>query len=127
LFSRFLFVGNCLTLTLPCSGVVLGVLTTYRKPFSVSQTSVTSDIHQTLDVQLDLRLQHAFGLELFGDDVTDGGRFFIIPLSCFFVYRDTGLAQDRLCGASSYSEDIGKSDFTALIVWYVYTRNSSHD
>ena len=54
LLGRLLLVSDSLLLTLPRTGVVLGALSTDRETDTVADATVATDIHQTLDVQLNL-------------------------------------------------------------------------
>ena len=82
-FSCFLLVRYSLTLSFTGTRIILGRLTTYRKTLAMTKTTVTSDVHQTLDAQLDLRLENTFDLELLSNDRTNRVRFFIIPFLTF--------------------------------------------
>jgi hypothetical protein len=43
-FSRFLLAGYCLTFTFSCTAVGFGALTTNRQTFSMTETTVASDV-----------------------------------------------------------------------------------
>ena len=57
LFSSFLLVSNGFLAALAGAGVVLGALAAYGQAIAVTDTTVATDVHQTLDVELDLAAQ----------------------------------------------------------------------
>ena len=54
LLSSLFLVCNSLFLTLACTSVVLSALSAYRKPKTMTNTAIATDIHQTLDIKLHL-------------------------------------------------------------------------
>ena len=71
----------CLLYTSARTGIVLRALTADRKTDTVADAAVATDVHQSLDVQLNGRAELAFDLEsLLGDGVTDRGDLVVAPL-----------------------------------------------
>ena len=69
----------------------------------MTDTTVTTDIHQTLDIQLNFRTQITFYLEVFTNYLTDFSGLFIIPIFNFDVLINTGLFQNEIRTTASYT------------------------
>ena len=84
----FLLVSNSSLRTFSGSSVGLGLLTTNRKAFSMTNTSVASDFLQSLDVHCDLSSK----ITLYGNGLVD----YITDTSYFFIGQisDTGIRID---------------------------------
>jgi hypothetical protein len=52
LLGYFFLVGNRFALALACAGIRTGTLTAQGKTLAVTQAAVATNIHQTLDIQL---------------------------------------------------------------------------
>jgi hypothetical protein len=111
---------------LASSGVGMSALAAHRKSSSVSQTAVTSDIHQPLYVHLDLLAQIAFHHSLLVDNIPDSVDLFLRQLTDSPVNRDPSLPEYLVCARTPNSVDVGQSDFSSLIGWKIYSRNSCH-
>src|SRR5690554_1828148 len=127
LFGCFLLVSNSLSSSFSGSSVVLGLLPPNRKPLSVPQTPIATNVHQPFDVQLNLRLQNTLSPKLFCYNIPDGGRLIVIPLTSLFVKGNSRLGQNCPGRTPSYTKNIGQADLSAFIVRNVNTCNSSHN
>ena len=68
LFSSFLLISNCFLAALACAGVVLCALSADGEAIAVTDAAIAADIHQTLDVELDLAAQITFDLVVGRDE-----------------------------------------------------------
>src|SRR5699024_7468200 len=75
LFSGFLFVCYCLTFTLTCTGVVLGVLSAQRQTVTVTDTAIATYIHKTFDAHLHFGTQLTLHFEVVGYRLADQRKF----------------------------------------------------
>ena len=66
-----LLVGNGLLLTLACTRVGAGALSTNRKSLAMAQSTIASNIDETLDVKTDFRAESTFGLVVLVDCLAD--------------------------------------------------------
>jgi hypothetical protein len=95
LLARSFLLGNCLSSwALTSARVSMGALSPNRKPSPVSQTPITPDIHQPLDVHLDLLPQIAFYHSLLVDDVPDTVYFLLRQFADPLVNSDASLPKD---------------------------------
>src|SRR5687768_14911481 len=92
----------------------------------MAQTAVTSNIHETLDAQLDLGLQNTFNAELLRDDSPDSVGFFIIPLLYLLVRINAGFGKDLLRRPAAKTKNIGEANFAPLVIRNIYTSNTCH-
>src|SRR5438309_12007529 len=108
LLRCFLLTSNCLTFSFTCTVVGFSTLTSYRQSFTVTKTTVASDIEQTLDTHLHFRTQGTFYLELIVDGRTDGVQIFIVPIVYFLAAINVVLVQDVTGSGKADTIDIGK-------------------
>src|ERR1043165_8135004 len=116
LLRCFLLTCNCLTLTFTGTAVSTGTLTTQRKTFTVTQTTITSDIHEALNVHLHFRTQLTFNLELTGEYISDSSLLIIVPVSSFLIEIDTCFCKDVLSSAWANTINVGKSFLTMFFL-----------
>ena len=126
LFGCLFLAGHRLALALTSARIVLGALTTNRQTFAVTQATVAANIHQSLDVELNLRAQHAFGFVLPGDDVTDIGRFRFRPILDLFVDVNASFNQDFGGVGPANAKNVSQGDFAALVVRDINPCDTSH-
>ena len=93
LLRSLLLVSNSLLLSLTGTSIILGALTTNRKTITMTDSTIATNIHQSLDVQLDLATEITFYLEFSADDFTDLGCLVVSPLVDLQVAADTCLIQ----------------------------------
>ena len=108
LLGSFLLVSDCFLLTLASAGVVLGALSAEGETKTVTDTTVATDIHQSLDVHLHLGAECAFHFVLIVDDVAEGVLLVIGPVLHLLAFVDAGLGQDLFGSATSDTVDIFK-------------------
>ena len=116
LLGRLLRVGNGLLAALPGTGVVLGALSADGEAVAVTDASVATDIHETLDVHLDGGAEFALDLVVLADLVTDGSDLLVVPLAHLDAIIDAAFVKDLLRGAAADSEDIGKAYLSSFVV-----------
>ena len=92
----------------------------------MSQSSIATDIHQSLDIQLDFRAQLAFDLVLVLDHATNRTSLVIGPLIGTHVRVDTEFFQYLYSSGASNSKDGRKRDLAALCIWNVNSSDSWH-
>ena len=80
LFSSFFLVSDCLLASLACAGIVLCALSTHWKTVTVTDATIATDIHQTLDVQLNLTAEITFYFVACSDSLTHGCCLSVGPL-----------------------------------------------
>src|SRR5688572_16260157 len=117
LLRCLLFTGNCFTLTFSCTAICSCTLTTNWQSFTVTQTTVASDIKQTLNTHLYFTAQRTFHFQLFSYSVTNCIQFFIIPIVHFLVTINIILIQNKFCSRGTNTIDIGKSYLSSFIFW----------
>ena len=82
----------------------------------MTDAAVATDVHQSLDVQLNGRAELAFDLEsLLGDGVTDRGDLVVAPLLNLQFGIHVGLFEDRQGGAATDPVDIGQPYIPSFI------------
>ena len=96
LFSSFLLVSNCFLATLASACIVLGALTANRKPDTVTDASVATDVHKALDVELNLRTEVASHFIFSLDNFANGGCLVVCPVLYLDVTVNSGLARMEL-------------------------------
>src|SRR5690606_33568009 len=126
----FLLICYRLAVILTGPRVVLGRLAPNRQSFSVAQAAIAADVHEALDAQLALRLEHTFDLVLLRNDSPNGIGFIVRPILHLFVPIQVGFRKDLLGRPSADAENVGKSDLTSLVIRNVDRKstrlNSSH-
>ena len=124
LFSSFILVCNGLLTTLTCTSIVLCALTTDGQAITVTYTTIATDVHEALDVQLDFRAKVTFYLKLGTDDFTNLGCLVVSPVLHFDISVNAGLVQDFCRATTTYTINVGQGDLTTLVLREVYTNNS---
>src|SRR5690554_4244421 len=113
------------TRTFAGARVRLGPLTTQRKTTAMTQTTIATQVHETLDVQRHITTKVTFygvlanlstqGVYLFRGEILNlGGR------------RDAGSSTDLLCTRTANPEDIGQRDRRMLVVRDIDACNTGH-
>ena len=130
LFGSFFLVSNGFLAALAGAGVVLGGLTADGKTVTVTDAAVAADVHQTLDVELDLRTKVTLHLVVGADNLADLGGLLVGPVLYFDVAVNACLVQDFLGGAAADAEDVGQGYFTSFVLGevnshYSYCHNCS--
>ena len=95
LFSSFLLVSNSFLAALAGAGIVLGALTAHGETIAVTDAAIATDVHQSLDVHLDLATQVTLYLIFVTDDLTNSCCLGIGPILNAGVLVDTSLLEDR--------------------------------
>ena len=124
LFSSFFLVSDSLLTALARTCIVLGALTAYRQADTVANATIATDIHQALDVQLNLGTEVSLYLVFSTDDFTDLSGLVIGPILYFKISVNSGLIQNLSRTTTAYTIDIGQSDFASLVLRQIDTNNS---
>src|SRR5690606_4320003 len=126
LLSGLLLAGNRPARTLLGTGVRVRALTTNGEATTVTQTTITADIHQPLDVPRHLRPQHALDPVGRIDRPTEAIDLLVGELVHPPIRIDTRLVQNPLGRRASDSVDVRQSDRDALLTRQIDTRDASH-
>jgi hypothetical protein len=92
----------------------------------VTESAVAANVHQTLNVELNLRAQNAFGLVLSGDNGTDFAGFSFSPILHFLVDINASFSENFNGVAPADAENVSQGDFAALVVRDVNPCDTSH-
>jgi hypothetical protein len=109
-----LLVGYCLPLALAGAGVVLGPLAAEGQAETVTDAALATNVHQALDVHLDLRAKLTFNANL-GDDFADFGDFVVVPVLDALVLGDSGLGENFRGAGASDAVDVGQGNYSSLV------------
>ncbi len=90
----------------------------------MTDATVTTDIHQTLDVQLNLGTEVTLYLIFSTDDLTDSCSLIIRPILNLYILINVSLLQDFHRTTTTYSIYIGQRDFTSFVLRQINTNNS---
>src|SRR5665647_736438 len=93
----------------------------------MTNSAITTNVHQSLDTHLVFRAQFTLDLESIGNNLTNCAELIIIPFTDFNVFVDTCLFKNFNRAAAANSKNIGQGDFASFVIWYVYTNYSSHN
>ena len=96
LFCSFLLVSNCFLATLASASVVLSALTANGKTVTVTDATVATDVHEALDVKLDLAAEVTFHFVIAADYFADFSCLSVSPILNLDVNVDTGLLKNGL-------------------------------
>ena len=119
LFSSFLLVSNCFLATLASACIVLGALTANRKPDTVTDASVATDVHKALDVELNLRTEVALYFIFSLDNFANGGCWSSVQ-SCTLMLRSTPALPRMELVAAAYAVDIRQGNLSSFILRQIY-------
>ena len=121
-----LLVRHSLALPFPGAAVVLGALTAKWQAVPVADTTLTTNVHQTLDVLRCLRTQLTFHLEAGGNGGTDGANFVVRPSLHLLVLVHTCFRQHLRSAAATNALDVSQCNNSALVAGNVDTSNTCH-
>ena len=88
--------------------------------------SITSDIAEALNIELDVRAQRPFDHVLIFNDLTNAAGFIFGPVVCLSERIDFCFFQNLPGSRPTNSENGGERKLTSLIGRYVYSSNSWH-
>lgn len=97
----FLLIRNGFTFTFTGTGILFGALTAYRQTFTMSQTSVAAEIHQTFDINADFATQFTLNDIRTVDNFTDFGNFLFAQILNAAVAVNTRFCTNILGSFSS--------------------------
>ena len=90
----------------------------------MTDAAIAADIHQTLDVKLDLCAEITLYLMVALDYLTNGCCLIVSPVFYFDVTVYTSLVKYRLGCAATDSEDIGQRYLSSFVLRQIYADNS---
>ncbi len=93
LLSGLLLVCNSLFLTFTRTSVILCALSTNRETITMTHSTIATYIHQSLNVQLNLRAEITFYFEFSTDNFADLGSLVVTPFVDFQVTAHAGFVQ----------------------------------
>lgn len=93
----FLFAGNGAGWAFTRAGIGLGALSTDRKTFPVTQATITTQIHESLDTHGNLAAQVPFNLAVTVDFIAQAGDFGFGKLVRAGVLIDLCGGKDTFC------------------------------
>ena len=73
----------------------------------MTDTTITTNIHQTLNVKLNLTAEVALYLILCTNNLTDAGCHIISPILSLDVFIHTSLGQNLGCAAATNTKNVG--------------------
>ena len=92
----------------------------------MTKTPVTTDVHETFDVQLNLRAELTFRLVLICENAGNGLDILVGPLLCFGVLANASLFKDSFRRRRTNSVDIGEADYSSFVAGQIHTCNTCH-
>ena len=104
----------------------MSALTADRQPSSVPQAPIASDIHQSLDVHLDLLTEIALHHSLLVDDRTDAVDLFLSQLANPLVDVNARFFEYPISSRTPYTIYVSETYLCSLICRQVHTRYSCH-
>ncbi len=90
----------------------------------MTDATVATDIHESLDVQLYLRAQITFHFEFVTDDLTNAGSLVVAPVFHFDVLVHFCFLQDDVRSTATNPIDISEGNFAPLVLRQIDTYNS---
>src|SRR5690606_40282045 len=93
---------------------------------TMAKTTITTDIHQSFNIQLNLRTKRPLHFDFFIDDISNSSKLFVIPFFYFYIVIDAYLVQNVLGGRTADSVNIRETNFPPLVFRYIYTRDPCH-
>jgi len=121
-----LLAGDGLLLAFTSSRIRLRTLAAYRQTTTMAQTPVATNIHQSLYVELNLGPKLTFHPILILNHATDRPSLFVTPPIRGHIGVQSYFVKDLSRKRPTDTVDRGKRNFTALVIWNVYSRNSWH-
>jgi hypothetical protein len=113
----FFLPATVLRLPLRVREVVLGALTTNGQTFTVTQTTVATDVHEPFDVELHFE-QHTLDLILGAITLNFAG---FLSVQFTFLFRSTPAFERIFLGrVRPMPKMLRQRDFAAFVVWDVY-------
>lgn len=83
----------------------------------MTKTTITPDVHESLDVHGHFPTQVSLDLLLPIDDFPDADHIGLLELIHTGVEINVRLAENPLGGSSANTVDIGQSNFNSLVLW----------
>ena len=116
LLGRLLLISDRLPASLAGTSIVLGLLSTYGKTITVSDTAVRTDIHEALDVHLLRTAEVSLYLVIGSDVLTDSGSLIVCPVLDLGLARHLRLVEDGASCAAANAIDVGQCDLSLLVL-----------
>src|SRR5690349_14265114 len=118
--SSLLAGEDALARTLPRASVRVRALTAHRKTATMTQAAIATEVHQTLDVHLDLATQVAFDLVVRVDDLADAAQLGFIQAVSHLVRRDLCSLADVRGSLRPDTEQVAERNRDVLTTGKVY-------
>lgn len=88
-------------------------------------TSVTSNVHQSLDVHLDFRTKLTFHANT-RDDLANFGDLVVRPILNALVFGDSGLCENVRSAGASNAVDVSQGNYSSLVAGDIDTGDTCH-
>ena len=92
----------------------------------MTQPAIAPDIHQPLDVHLNLLAQVTFDPALLVDDRAYAIHFFFAEFADAFVDTHSRVSENLIRARSSDAVNVRETDFSSFVSWQVYTCDACH-
>jgi hypothetical protein len=92
----------------------------------VAQSSVASDVHQSLNVHLDSLSQVAFDFTLRFENRPDPAQFVFAQINDASVKVDCGLFENRACARTTDAVDICQPNLGSFVWWKIDASYTCH-
>src|SRR5688572_9278537 len=123
---RLLLGDGRTTWSFTSAGICMCALSTNRQRTAMTQPSIASDIHQSLDVHLDSLPQVAFNFTLRFENRSDTAKFILIEVAYASAMVNSRLGQDRTCARTADTVDVCEPNFSSFVRWKIYASYTCH-
>jgi hypothetical protein len=112
--------------TTACARVGPRALSAQRQTAAVTDATIRTDIHQTLDIHRDLAAKVTLNANLFVNQITQSVGLVVRQIANTGVRADLRPLEQLLAGVKSDAIDVGQCYLNTLLARQVDTRNSGH-
>src|SRR5438309_2236319 len=96
-------------------------LSSNGQPPAMTQSPIATDVHQALDVHLNLLAQVSLDSALRIDDSANAVYFLFRQLANPLINADFGFSQDLVCPRAADAINVCQTDLSSFISWQVHT------
>ncbi len=104
----------------------MGPLAAHGQPTTVAQPAIAADIHEPLDIELDLFAQIAFDTALRIEDRADAVELFLAQITDLPVDINVCFRKNLFGASTADTVDIGQTDLSALLWREIHAGYTSH-
>ncbi len=95
----------------------MGALTVNRQPTTMAQSAVTTNVHQSFDVQLNLFAQIAFNVTALIHNGANAVQFFLAQIPNLLIHVYLSFTKNAGRARLANSVDVSQTDLSALLRW----------